>query len=100
MSTPPDHTSVRQLPAILALCLICLALNVILLWDFHPRLAGRNDDNTAYYARRAVVQDQFPGDLFHNHLQQEYIWLSAPNWLSYLLVRFFGIEPHHCGFFL
>jgi hypothetical protein len=88
-----------QLPAILLLGTLCAVLNVICVWDFHPRMAGRYDDNLAYYARRAVVQDHYPGDLYHNKLQREWVLLSSPFWISAFLFSEFGIDPLHSSVF-
>jgi hypothetical protein len=85
---------------LLALALFCAALNVLILWDYHPRMAGRGDDNPAYYAYRAVTQRQFPGDVHHNKLQIEHACFSSPNWLSWLAILVFRLEPTTCGLIL
>jgi hypothetical protein len=92
MSASGDKLRQHLIP-ILILILYGLLCNLVGLRDFDPQLAWWGDDNLAYYAERAVAQPFFPGDLWHNSMQAEFVTLSAAYWIPAFLYKLIGIPP-------
>ena len=83
----------QHLLPIIVLILYGALCNFVGLRDFAPQLAWWGDDNMAYYAERAISQQFFPGDIWHNSMQAEYVSVSAAYWIPAILYKFIGIPP-------
>ncbi len=88
-----DNKAWKHIVAGLIIAIFLIGANYLTLQNYDDILSAWGDDNLAYYAERYVDGGEYAGDLWHNTLQKEYVFMSGAFLIPAMLYKYLHILP-------